>query len=81
MLKEIQLACVRSDQAYHREAVVRTAVLEVGRVTSQHCEVSVSQAFPYFSNPVKQVDVLRSTPVGGTCGTRLGIRVPRARGS
>lgn len=57
MFKGIQLARAGCDQACHKEAFVKTAVSEVGWVTSQHSEASISQALPYFSNPLKQTEV------------------------
>lgn len=58
-----------------RKAFVKTAVLEVGWLTSQHSEASVSEALSYFSDLRSRLksggNVLRAAPVRGTPGTGL----------
>lgn len=71
MLKDTQLACEGSDQAYSGEASVRTAAWEIGWVTSQHSEVFISGSFPYFSDPVKPVDVHMKCPQVHTSGRAI----------
>lgn len=68
MLKDTQLACDGSGQAYSGEASVRTEALEIGWVTSQHSEVFISGSSPHFSDPVKSVDVPMKCPQVSTSG-------------
>lgn len=88
MLKDTQLACDGNGQAYSGEASVRTVASEIGWVTSQHSEVFISGSFPYFSDPVKSVDVPMKCPQVNTSGRDIwhparrpcSPSVPRALG-